>query len=363
GGKGIQWKVNVPLPGMSSPVVWGNRVFLTGGVEAKREVYCFDIGTGTLLWRVGVDAAPGKTNRVPAVNSDTGYAASTVVADGRNVYAIFANGDFAAIDFCARPLWAINLGMPENRYGYSASLALAGNRVIIQFDQDSEKGKVSELLAFDTATGIKAWSVKRPVADSWPTPLVISTRTGRQIVTVANDWIIGYDTAGAGLWKVSCGGSDVAASPIFAGGLVIAAIASEKLHAIRPDGRGDVTETHQPWKSDDGVSDVPSPVSDGVLAYFIHSGGALSCIELATGKLICDKKLDGEFYASPVLAGSTLYFTARSGEVFILKAGRKYEEVGRMSLGEPSDCSPALADGRMIFRGATSLVCVGRINE
>jgi outer membrane protein assembly factor BamB len=362
-GKGIQWKVNVPLPGMSSPVIWSNRVFVTGAVATNREVYCFDMATGTMLWRVGVDAAPGNTNRVPTVYSDTGYAASTVVTDGRNVYAIFANGDLVAIDHCANKLWEIDLGVPENQYGYAASLVLARNRVIVQFDQAGEKGQVSELLAFDTATGKKAWSVRRPVAESWPTPLVIATRTGEQIVTVANDWIIGYDADGAELWKVACGGSDVASSPIFAGGLVLAPISNDKVYAVKPDGRGDVTETHLAWKSDDGVSDVPSPVSDGTLVYFIRSGGALTCLEVATGKVVWDKNLEGEFYASPVLAGEVLYVTARNGEVFILKAGPKYEEVGKANLGETSDCSPALADGRIILRGARNLFCVGPTHE
>jgi len=356
----ILWMVNVPLPGMSSPIVWGNRVFLTGATDEKREVYCYDLASGTRLWAADVDAAPGSTNRIPQVNKDTGFAASTPVTDGVTVYSIFANGDVSAIDFCAKKMWTVDLGMPDNRYGYSTSLALYGRRILVQFDTGSEKGGSSQLLALDSGTGKKLWSTVRPAGDSWPSPSVVQTDSGPQLITVANEWIIAYDpVTGDELWRVKCSGSDVAPSPVFAGGVIIASIAGDGVYAIRPTGRGDVTATHVIWKSVDGVSDVASPVSNGELVFLAQSSGTLTCLEVKTGKLVWQRSLDAEFYASPGLAGDRIFLVARSGEVFILKCGRQYEEIGRAHLREPSDCSPVFVNGRILVRGITHLFCIG----
>jgi len=356
----VLWTASVPLPGMSSPVVWGNRVFLTGATDTKREVYCYDLATGVRLWQAVVNTASDGSKKVPKVNGDTGFAASTPVTDGVQVYSIFANGDVAAIDFCAQPIWAADLGMPENKYGYSASLALYGDRVLIQFDRDIDKGGKSQLVAIDAATGKTAWSSARPVPDSWPSPVVVNTDAGPQLLTVAQEWIIAYNPGTGGeIWRVKCNGSDVVPTPIYAGGLVIAVVSHDAVYAIRPDGLGDVSSTHVAWKSEDGVSDVASPVSDGKLVFLAHSEGTVTCLDVNTGAVVWDKSLPHQFYASPGLAGDMLYLVARNGEVLILKAGPKYEEMGKASLGEPSDCSPAFVNGRVLMRGTTNLFCIG----
>ncbi|MEI6809761.1 MAG: PQQ-binding-like beta-propeller repeat protein [bacterium] len=359
-GSNILWRANVPLPGMSSPVVWGNRVFVTGASDKKREVYCYDLATGIRLWAGGVESATDSVKRPMKVNGDTGFAASTPVVDGAIIYSIFANGDVAAIDFCAQPIWITDLGIPENKYGYSASLAQYGDRILVQFDADVGKSKKSQLIALDAGTGRKAWSVDRPVPDSWPTPVVVDTESGPQLLTVAQEWIIAYNPGtGKEIWRVKCGGSDVAPTPIYAGGLVIAAVSHDKVYAIRPNGRGDVSATHVAWRSEDGVSDVASPVSDGELIFLANSSGTITCLDVKNGKVIWDKSSPWEFYASPGLAGGRLYLVARNGEVIVLKAGRKYEEIGKARLGEPSDCSPAFVNGRILMRGATNLFCIG----
>ncbi|OGV57962.1 MAG: hypothetical protein A2283_15440 [Lentisphaerae bacterium RIFOXYA12_FULL_48_11] len=359
-GKGIIWKVKVPLPGLSSPVIWGKRVFLTGANEKKREVYCFDSANGTLLWTMAVDSAPGNTNKVPQVNQDTGYAAPTSVTDGRIVYSIFANGDISAFDFCAQKMWLADLGLPGNKYGFSASPVLHNGKILIQFDYGGEDGRTSQLIALDAGSGKKVWSASRPVTESWPSPILIDTGKGFQLVTMANEFVVSHDPdSGKELWRVKCGGSDVAPSPIFAGGLVIATETSDLIYAIKPDGAGDVTKTHVAWKSEDGVSDVASPVSNGDLVFFAHSGGTITCLDVKTGKIVWDKSFDGEFYASPGLAGNLIYQVSRSGEVFIFKADRQYAAIGKASLGEPSDCSPAFVDGKIFMRGATNLFCIG----
>jgi outer membrane protein assembly factor BamB len=363
-GSHIRWKAPLPLPGMSSPVVWGNKIFLTGASAERREVYCYDLATGTLLWQMGASPTSGVAKATPEVNQDTGYAASTPVTDGIFVYSIFANGDVAAIDHCSGMRWVADLGLPINRYGYASSLAFYNSLVLIQYDNETDKGGVSNLIALEATTGKRKWSIPRPVADAWPSPVLIATRKGPQLVTAANEWIIAYDPeSGVELWRVKVSGTDSSSSPIFAGGLVLASVAGDKIYAIRPDGQGDVSATHVAWQSESGISDVASPVSDGELAYFVNASGGLFCLEVATGKLVWEHSLDGEFYGSPGLAGNRLYLVARNGQVFILKAGRQYEELGRANLGEPSDGSPVFINGTILIRGLKHLFCIGGPHE
>lgn len=362
-GSNVAWRAAVPLPGLSSPVVWGNRVLLTGASDTRREVYCFDLAVGTLLWTADVGTLAPTTKPAPEIFQDTGYAAPTSVTDGRLIYSIFANGDVIALDHCAGKRWSVDLGLPVNRYGHSASLACHDGRVLIQFDQDRDKQATSKLIALDGATGRTAWTTERPVSDSWPSPILIATKTGKQWVTVANDRIAAYDPAtGRELWWVTAAGHDVSPSPIFAGGLVLASITGDKTYAIRPDGSGDVTATHVAWTSEEGVSDVSSPLCDGELVYLAHSGGTLVCLELGTGKKVWEQTLDGEFYGSPGLAAGRIYLVARSGEVFIFKPGRQYEAIGKMTLGEPSDGSPVFVGDRLLIRGIKTLFCLGGRN-
>ena len=359
-GTGILWKVPVPLPGSSSPVVGGNRVFLTGATDARRDVYCISLESGELLWRAEVKSAAAPAKAVPGIFSDTGYAAPTPVTDGLNVYALFVNGDMIGLDHCSKVLWTADLGLPVNRYGHSSSLAWHQGRVLVQYDQEAGKATPSRLMALDPATGKTVWSTARPVSDSWPSPVVVDTGAGFQVVTVANDWIIAYDPAsGEELWKVACSGSDVAPSPILAGRLILVSITGDKIYAIRTDGRGDVSGTHVAWTSEEGVCDVPSPVSDGTLAFFVNSSGLLTCLEVESGRKLWEQALEGEFYGSPGIAAGRLYLVARNGTVFIVKAGRQYEEIGRASLGEPSDGSPVFAGDRMLIRGIRNLFCIG----
>lgn len=359
-GSGLLWKAEVPLPGMSSPVIWGNRVFLTGATEEHREVYCFDIDTGTLLWKVEVRPDAAQTRKIPEVFKETGFAAATPVTDGQAVYSLFANGDLVAVDLCSQVLWTRDLGVPVNRYGHSSSLALYQGRVLVQYDQEAGKGTPSALLVLDAVSGKTVQCTPRQVDDSWPSPVLVTTEKGPQLVTMANTAVVGYDPAsGHELWKVTCAGSDVAPSPILAGGLVIAAVTGDKVYAIRPDGHGDVTATHVVWTSDAGVADVASPVSNGELVFQVQASGLMTCLDLKTGAKVWEQGLEGEFYGSPGLAGDRIYLAARNGQVLMLKAGRAYTELGRASLGEPSDGSPVFDGNRILFRGVKHLFCVG----
>ncbi len=360
-GKGVLWKAPVPLPGKSSPVVWAERVFLTGATAKNREVYCFDAGGGKLLWRGGV-TTPGRGKKAPEVSKDTGYAAPTPAVDGRRVFALFANGDLACFDLSGKGLWARDLGLPENVYGHASSLATHGGALLVQYDQgtDAEEEK-SELIALDVRTGRVLWTTPRPVYNSWSTPIVIRTPKGHQIVAAGDPWVIAYRPAdGVEIWRADCISGEVGPSPAYGGGLVFAANTGAYLAAIRPDGSGNVTETHVAWKGEDGLPDTCSPLADGKRVYVMDPGGYLTCYDAAKGKVLWEHDFETPFQASPTLVGDRLYLLDTKGDLWIAAAADKYSQLGRASLGEPADATPAFADGRIYIRGERHLFCVGK---
>jgi len=359
-GQGIRWKTAVPLPGHNSPIVWGNRVFLSGATDKQRQVYCFDADAGALLWKADVHV-PGAADEPPKVMEDTGFAAPTMTTDGERVFAIFADGDLAAFDFAGKPLWAKNLGAPESTYGYAASLVMAPTRLIVQFDQGSspDDGK-SVLYAFDPATGNIVWQAKRPVANSWSSPIIVHTAKGDQVITSGNPWVIASDPgSGSELWRVNCLSGDVAPTPTFANGMVFAVTANATLAAIRPDGRGDVTTTHVAWLATEGLPDTVSPLATGELVILSDSSGYATCYDAANGKKLWEHPFDTPYRASPTLVGNRIYMTDNQGVTHLLEAGRAFKEIGKCPLGEEVGASPAFVGGRIYLRGKDHLFCIG----
>ncbi len=360
-GEGILWKTPVPLPGKNSPVVWSNRVFLTGATAQTRQVYCFDADSGKLLWQRDVINVPGSVAEPPKVMEDTGYAAPTAVADGQRVYAIFANGDLVCFDFDGKRLWAINLGLPDNMYGHATSLAMWRNLLLVQFDQRAAEYNKSKIIALDGLTGRQVWVKQRPVPDSWSSPIVINAGGKDQVITCGNPWVISYNPAdGAELWRAECLGGDVAPSPIYAGGLVFAVNSGAALAAIKPDGAGDVTTTHIAWTATDSLPDICSPVSDGKLLWLMETYGILTCCDAKTGKMVWDKDLDASFNASPALVGDRVYLISTNGVTIVIESAGEYKEIARSELGEKVFASPAFMDGRIYIRGEKNLFCIGR---
>jgi outer membrane protein assembly factor BamB len=359
-GQGILWKTEVPLPGMNSPVVWGGRIFLTGGDPNEFKVFCFDVNNGELLWTGNVRNLFSQSEEKPFdVWDDTGYAAPTVATDGRRVYAIFITGIVACFDFDGNKVWEKDLGIPDNMYGYACSLAMYQNLLLIQYDQGDTEDDKSRFIALEGFSGRTVWQAKRPVASSWTSPIVAKIGDQYQLITCSNPWIISYDPAdGEELWRANCLGADVAPSPVYADGLIFAVEPHMKTVAIRPDGRGDVTETHVAWKIDGGP-DICSPVSNGQFLYLLSSDGYLSCYKTADGAMLWEQNLKDYFQASPSLVGDKLYLLSEEGVMFIVEAGREYKELARNELGEKCYASPAFLDGRIYLRGEKNLFCIG----
>jgi len=355
----VKWKTPVPLPGMSSPIVWSNAVFLTGANENTGHLSRFDADTGQLLWTTTVKITTPRPPP-PKLYEDTGLAAPTPVTDGRRVYAIFANGDVAAFDFTGKQIWARNLGPLENAYGYASSLALWQDRLLIQLDLGHEGDGKSKLLALDTRTGRDLWQTARPTGGSWASPILALVEGKPQLITCGDPWVLAYDPiSGTELWRANGLGSDLAPSPIFAGGLVIALKVNADVLAIRPTGKGDITKTHIAWKTTDGAPDVPSPLSDGKFLYLLGSGGLLQCCDLSNGKEKWAHDFAEDFYSSPALAGNTLLAITRKGKIFLTEAGDAFKQLGTHELGEPCNSSPAFRGARMYLRGKNNLYCFG----
>ncbi|MEN9974237.1 MAG: hypothetical protein RLZZ282_243 [Verrucomicrobiota bacterium] len=360
-GKNILWKSEIGLPGENSPVVWGNRVFLTGATDKRREIYAYDATTGGLLWKAPVGTPQSERAEPPEVMEDTGFAASTAATDGRRVFAIFANGDIAGFTADGQRLWARSLGTPENMYGHATSLTLWQNRVIVVWDQaDATAGK-SKIMALDASTGEPVWSTPRAVANSWVTPILMTYQGRDQIITSADPWVIAYEPAtGKEIWKANCMKGDVATSPVFANDLVYAASDRACIAAIKPDGSGDVSDSNIVWKQEDrGLPDMCSLLCDGPRVYTMVFG-IFYAFDAHTGKFLWEYDPKAKFEASPALVNGRIHLLTTEG-VMIMGVGDHdgFKETGRAQLGEATGSSPAFAPGRIFLRGEKSLFCIG----
>ncbi|MBE0540436.1 MAG: PQQ-binding-like beta-propeller repeat protein [Verrucomicrobia bacterium] len=356
----VLWKSPVPVSGFNSPIVWSNRVFLSGGDAAKREVVCYDANTGQLLWQRVVEKIPGSPAKQPDIPEMTGFAAPTMATDGRRAFVIFANGDLAAFNFDGSIAWAKNIGVPKNMYGHATSLAVWPGRLIVQLDQDEGAPGGSKLLAFDTATGRLFWERPRSVHDSWASPIIVEAAGKTQIITLALQWAISHSlTDGNELWRAEIMEGEIAPSPTFTGGLVVIASPSAGLFAIRPDGAGDVTKSHLAWSSEEPAPDITSPVSNGELVFTVLTMGALFCFDLKDGKLLWEHDLEMEIQGSPSIVGDQLLLASAKGHVLLIEAAREFKETARIKLEDAFYASPALVDGRVYLRGTTNLWCLG----
>jgi len=364
-GEGVLWKVPVPLPGRSSPIVWGNRVFVTGATKEARAVFCFDADKGKLLWQQTVSVKASGQAGEPS--EFTGFAAPTPATDGLRVYAVFANGDIAAFDLAGKQLWARNLGFPDSAYGLSSSLVAWRGRVIVQYDQGDASDKKSSLIAIEGATGQNAWVVSRPVDASWTSPILIDVGGQKQLVTSANPLTIAYDPAdGSELWRAeSALGKDLATSPAFASGVVMVASKADSsvdrsILGISPGGAPGPAG-HIVWTGQKVDADVPSPlgIAGGFLT--IHSTGDAVYCDAKDGKEVWRQKITetGDIYSSPVVADGHMYILDRLGNCIILKAGREFAYLATCPLGEACETIPAFLDGKIIVRGEKNLYCVG----
>lgn len=348
--KNILWQVAIPKHGYNSPVINGRNVFITGADKSARELYCYDVYTGELKWTVKADKIPGSPSSMPKVNADTGLAASTVATNGQQVCAIFATGDVICADMEGKRLWAKNLGVPDNHYGYASSLLMYGNALIIQY-QNNSNGKV---VALNAKNGNQLWSKASKDKIAWSSPIIASLGGKPALVVMGNPAITAYNpTNGAELWRVDCMSGEVGASPASSGGLVYGASEYAKCIAIN----GTTGETV--WEASDYLPECSSLCATKNFVFCATSYGMVCAYDAKTGELKKEHDLTTPFYSSPVVADGKVYLFSNSGKAYIFSAS-DFSLITSFETGEKTFATPAFTDGMMVVRTDKSLYCVGK---
>ncbi|MCL2220013.1 MAG: PQQ-binding-like beta-propeller repeat protein [Chitinispirillia bacterium] len=341
---GIKWKTETPLEGFSSPVVYNNKVFLTGGSKDIRQVYCFDVNDGALLWARDVKIS---NQPAPKVDKETGYAAPTAACDGKNVYAIFATGELAAFTLAGKQVWARFLGIPDNHYGHSSSLITANGLLYVQLDE-YDNGK---LLALDTKTGKTVWEATRTVL-SWASPILINTGVRRELILVDNEYASSYDPAsGKMLWNKDCLYGEVGPSAAFANGMVFTAneyASATGIDVVNTDEEGKPA-VRWSWRGD--LPNTASPAAIDSLLFLATATGIVSCINTNSGETLWTHIFDRGFYSSPIISGGSVLLFDRNGLMHAFAAAAEFELITSSAIGEPVMTTPAVLDGYLIVRG------------
>lgn len=357
----VLWKTPVPGQGHSSPIVYGDRVFLTTADEAtkKQSVLAFDRKTGTSIWSTLAHEGP-----FPRKNPKNSHASATLACDGKRVYGVFLNDrslDALATDLDGRILWQSKVGDFSSEHGYGSSPVLYRSLLIVNGDSLKD----SFIAALDTNTGKIAWRTERPATGrhgSYATPVVATLAGKPQVILTGMNETTSYDPeTGKRLWSVRGPAEVTGCTPAWSESLVFASggFPEKQLLAIRPNGQGDVTESHIAWRTGKGITYVPSPLYHAGNLYVVADGGVISCFEAATGKQIWQDRLQGAFTASLVLAGDLLYATNEAGKTFILKTGPKFEVVATNDLGEGALATPTICGGQIFLRTDRHLWCFG----
>lgn len=350
-GNNIKWKTKVNSHGYSSPVIWNDKIFLTGSRGDSTEVMCYDKQGGELLWTAPATGISGEPETPPLTSEDTGLAAPTAATNGSVVCAIFATGNLICLDLEGNRLWAKNLGVPDNHYGHSSSLVIYGNKLLVQYDERNKKS----VMAFDINTGEKLWETMRPVAISWSSPVIAEFNGVSQVILTSEPHVISYDVnTGRELWSVQCMSGEVGPSVGVNSKYVFAVNEFAVLAAIKPGENASVV-----WQDNEYTPEVSSPVATEELVFVLTSWGAAACYDTETGELVWDHDFDYGFYASPIIAGDKVYMLDQAGVMHIVEAGREFRLLSDAALGERAVCTPAFSEGMIFIRSEEHLYCIG----
>ena len=370
--KNVLWKVELPGLGSSTPIVWGEQIFLTSGAGGKNALLAFNRG-GKEQWRVLIGSErPRKNKKASGCNP-------SCVTDGEQVFAYFKSGDLACVDLAGKLIWQVNL---QAKYGedtlwhdLGTSPVLTKQHCIVAVMQTGP----SYLVAFDKASGQVAWKQDRIVdapeesAQSYATPVVLNENGHETLVVLGADHVTAHDAAdGHELWRV--GGLNPnpqsekrlrsIASAVVADGIVLAPYQRGKeLTAIKLGGRGDVTKSHIAWKKTGFGTDVPTPAVTNGKAYVLGDRGLVTCLEIASGKELWSgmtEKNRGAYSSSPILADGKVYVTREDGKTFVLAQGDEFKVLAENELdGTQTVATPVFTDGKILIRTDTHLYCIG----
>ncbi len=352
----IVWRTKRPQSGNSSPIIWGDRIFLTGATAdgKARFVYCLSRRDGSTIWE---RQAPIKTPE-PAVRDKNGYASATPVTDGERVIAFLGSCGIVCFDFDGNQLWCYDDLKLDITHGTGSSPLLYKDLVIFAHDQNRAE---SVFFALDKRTGKLVWKSDRKKAMTWCTPVVIRAGDRDELIFAGGETVKGYEpTTGKELWSLGGPTHEVIPAIVVGDGLIYSASGRNgPTIALRPGGSGDVTETHLAWRAVRGGPHVPSPILVSDRLFTANDTGIATCFDATTGKLVWQDRIRDRFSASPIEAGGLLYFASETGITFVLRAADKFEIVAENDIGSPMLASPAVFDDKILLRTQTELICIG----
>jgi outer membrane protein assembly factor BamB len=371
----IQWKVRIPGDGTSTPIVWGDKVFVqtakpakeAGGAASATEPYqfilmCLDRNNGKLLWqKVCREEIPHE----PFRPGDGSFAAASAMTDGEHVYAFFGSRGLYCLDLAGNLKWEVDLGDQQTRndFGEGATPALHGNTIVVPWDHEDE----DFIVALDKRTGEELWRQTRDEPTGWSTPLIVEHHGQTQVITCGTNRVISYDLAtGKQIWNCEGLTANVIPTPVTANGIVYATsgFRGSKLLAIKLGATGDLTGTSSIlWRLDKDTPYVPSPLLSGSRLYFFKSNDAIfTCLDIRTGKPHFSNQRIGDLgskvYPSPVAAAGRVYLTGRNGTTVVIKDADQLEVLSTNVLGEPIDASPSIVGNQLFLRGREHLYCI-----
>lgn len=350
-GENMLWKTPIPIHGYNSPIIWEDKIFLSGANAKKREVYCLDRKTGEMLWTYDVTAVPGSPAKSPRVTDDTGLAAPSLTTSGESVFALFGNSDLVALDMNGNLIWHKNLGPANNHYGHSSSLIIYEEVLIIQWDVK----KNPKLIGLNIETGEQIYETPREVKISWASPVLVNTGNHMEVILIADPTVASYNPkTGEQYWEIDCIYGEVGPSVAYGSDLVFAVNEYAILVAIKPGNEPEIV-----WENDELLSDVPSPIVYEGLMYLATSYGVIVCYDAVSGEKYWENEFDNGFYGSPMYSDGNIFIMDMDGVVHVFKAGKTYEAISSNPLGESGMTTPAFMDGRIYLRGNEHLYCVG----
>jgi outer membrane protein assembly factor BamB len=371
-GENLRWKTEIPGKGHSSPIIWGDRVFVTSCIESdqKRMLYCLDRADGKIRWERVVLAA--KLEGKHPLNS---YASSTPATDGKYVYVSFLDSPNMKVfcyDFDGEKVWEQTPGKLTSKHGFCSPPILHKDLVILNGDQDNEPDPKNRgyLVALDKKTGEEKWRTERPnQTRSYCPPILINSKKNpkvTQLVLSGSKCVASYDAdTGKQRWIIDGPTEQYVASLVYLDGVLFLTAGFPTYHvmAIDPDREGDVTKTAVLWhhsKVDPKkAAYVPSPLAYDGHFYVISDVGYLNCLDAKNGRLLWTEKLGRQHSASAVLADGRIYLPDDQGTVWVVKASPKFEVLQKNEVGEECHASPAISHGQIFIRGLQHLFCFG----
>jgi outer membrane protein assembly factor BamB len=359
----VAWKVKLPGPGTSSPVIQGERVFITcfTGKKAKeltRYLICLDRKSGKILWEQK-RPAPQPENDYTGHLLQHGFATGTPMIEVDRIYVNFSRGGVFAFDLDGKEIWHRELGKFLNSFGSGSSPSIFGDMLLV--NQTTEAGA---LFALNKKTGETIWRSKIP-GDCWATPLVVEVDEGKkEIVLNGQDGLYGFDPEnGKQLWNCDTVGGYVSSTPVVYKDtlyLIGSNFGRKKAAAIKAGGRGDVSKTHVLWSNDKVGASYCSPLLIGDRLYFFS--GQATCLNRSTGEIIAQNRLDGvtQLYSSPIEANGKIYLFTRNEGAYVLTADEKMSVLAHNKSGDTSaiNASPAASGGDVLIRTQEYLYCL-----